>query len=1445
MSHLGEKEDTTGKNSNSTIADPTDIGNAMDTLIEKGNTILGLYTIKSDAIFGGMGHVFQVHHTRWNVDLAMKQPQMKQFQNEQQQAYFISECDRWIELGLHPHIVTCYYVRKINDIPSIFAEWMDGGSLHDWIYPEKKKEGKLYEGSESEALKRILDICIQFARGLHYAHEKGMIHKDVKPGNLLLTVEGNAKVLTAKVSDFGLTSAKTIFTNTKSGSCYIKSSLSGTPAYHSPEQKAGEEELTLQTDIWSWAVSVLEMFFGKRRWNDGTIAGYNCEYYFTMTKIPVPEAMKDLLRWCFKDNMTDRPRDFGIVEAELINIYQTETGRSFPRSKSKAASLVADSLNNKALSCIDIGKPEKANECWKEALNKDPNSCINQYNYGLYLWETAQIDDVEAIQMLASISTKDVNYYYYLAKLHLARADTESAIKFVDKAVALSGDTENLKKLQDEAQLLREKKIDNRCILSMGKYSKINSVCFGRDDKLVLSGSSNRIEVWDISTGQLIHNLKSENGYDSPANSVCFSPDWKLAFFGGYSLRVSDIETDEYARMLTGTERVMSVVCSPDGKYLLTGEDNNVRLWNIATDEWINFIKETQNKPIKIEGQNGQMKIISANSIAMGQCIHTMKGHTESKYAASICSDNNPDFQGGRDTSMKIWDVQTGECVKIFVGKKETVYPVCFSKDDKFVILESKEGKVEIYEILSGKCIYIFEGHNHNVRRAYSPNGRLMLLAKMSDFQLRNVETDKVIHRLDDHLKWVKTVCFNSDGTRILSGSYDKTVKLWDVETGSCIQTFEGHTDSVSSVSFSVDDKLVLSGSGDGVKIWDISSGACILDDFDKQKYIVNSVCFSPDGKLALSGGEDHTVKLWDLSTGNFIRLFAGHTREVNSVCFSPDGNFVLSGSQDDTVRLWHVSTGELIRFFEGFRGCISPDGKTVMTGSRDNTVKLWELATGRCIHSYFGHTGKVNTVCFNADGTQILSGSDDYTIKLWNIPVEHTHELLLSQIHSYNEIVEQDEQFHSICNEIKELIAKADIKSALTQFKKLKKIPMFASSELYYKISRMLASYCISSKVTGYTLRNFSNIFRDDISPMLFWSKDNNLLIAGCYRNTVKIMDMETGVCLYTLEADLKEEDIMCIHPDGRKLAALINKCIIKIWDTKTGQCVRTFVNRKCDITFICFSPNGRNIVTGHSNGIIRSINIKTGVRRLKYLFHREKICSLSFSPNGKLALSSDDNGTQLWNFTTGIPVSKYSWCIDFANFSPDKNQVLFGSGLESLNIKTGEFTRSGSFSKSENNYCFSPNGRFILEDDEIMLKLWDIKTNECIQIFDVLSEGPVSFSPDGQKIAIANSKKICILELDYEFEFPGWHTWDEGAYPYLLKHIALQKPFFWISNNLYNNLISDLQNRGYGWLRPKAVKRKMRKTAIKALIKLKIEDINSFFSFTKKLFMELFFSF
>ncbi|HDP33750.1 MAG TPA: hypothetical protein ENN29_01430, partial [Candidatus Hydrogenedentes bacterium] len=251
-----------------------------------GDVILDLYEVRTvtegfgeDAVekdfhLGGFGRVYRVWHRGWLRDMAVKTPRLGVFATEQQKEVFVHECETWVNLGLHPHIAACHYVRELGLVPRVFSEYADAGTLSQWIHAER-----LYDGGAEAALARILDVAIQFAWGLHYAHERGVIHQDVKPLNALMWRDG-----TLKVTDFGLAGARQHSNEpppggrAEGGGTIFVSKGGMTPAYCSPEQDAGNR-LSRKTDLWSWAVSLLEMFQGEATWQSGALAGGALEIF--------------------------------------------------------------------------------------------------------------------------------------------------------------------------------------------------------------------------------------------------------------------------------------------------------------------------------------------------------------------------------------------------------------------------------------------------------------------------------------------------------------------------------------------------------------------------------------------------------------------------------------------------------------------------------------------------------------------------------------------------------------------------------------------------------------------------------------------------------------------------------------------------------------------------------------------------------------------------------------------------------------------------------------------------------------------------------------------------------------------------------------------------------------------------------------------------------------
>lgn len=246
------------------------------------------------------------------------------------------------------------------------------------------------------------------------------------------------------------------------------------------------------------------------------------------------------------------------------------------------------------------------------------------------------------------------------------------------------------------------------------------------------------------------------------------------------------------------------------------------------------------------------------------------------------------------------------------------------------------------------------------------------------------------------HTSTVHSVAFSPDGKQALSGSMDKTVRLWDLETGKEIRCFHGHEDAVYCVAFSRDGKQAISGSTDLTRrIWDVATGKEIRC-FPRSRGI-NCLAVCADGRRVLWGGGGATLCLWDMETGETVRDFRGHKIGphcgVMTVAISPDGKRALSGSvsDDNTVRLWELETGKQLHCFTGHEDYVYsvaflPDGKRAVSGGYDHTMRLWDLKTGKELRRFRNHDERVWCLAVTPDGKRIVTGSNDGPARLWEV---------------------------------------------------------------------------------------------------------------------------------------------------------------------------------------------------------------------------------------------------------------------------------------------------------------------------------------------------------------------------------------------------------------------------------------------------------------------------
>ncbi|MEM1169615.1 MAG: GUN4 domain-containing protein [Cyanobacteria bacterium P01_H01_bin.35] len=247
------------------------------------------------------------------------------------------------------------------------------------------------------------------------------------------------------------------------------------------------------------------------------------------------------------------------------------------------------------------------------------------------------------------------------------------------------------------------------------------------------------------------------------------------------------------------------------------------------------------------------------------------------------------------------------------------------------------------------------------------------------------------INTLTGHNDWVRSVAISLDGQTIVSGSYDKTIKVWDLATGSLKRTISSNSDQVLSVAINPNKKTIVSGSADGtIQVWDLATGT-LKSTITAHSNAVYSVAVNPENQNIISGSADGTIKVWDLATGTLKSTITAHSNAVYSVAISSGGDTVVSGSADGTIKVWDLTRGDLKATLtdhndQVYSVAISSDGGTVVSGSADGTIKVWDLASGNLKQTLTGHSNEVWSVAISSDNKTIVSGSEDKTIKIWDL---------------------------------------------------------------------------------------------------------------------------------------------------------------------------------------------------------------------------------------------------------------------------------------------------------------------------------------------------------------------------------------------------------------------------------------------------------------------------
>ncbi|KAF5357509.1 hypothetical protein D9758_012498 [Tetrapyrgos nigripes] len=586
---------------------------------------------------------------------------------------------------------------------------------------------------------------------------------------------------------------------------------------------------------------------------------------------------------------------------------------------------------------------------------------------------------------------------------------------------------------------------------------------------------------------------------------------------------------------------------------------------------------------------------------------------------------------------------------------------------------------------------------------------------------------------LQGHEGEVWSVAFSPDGAKIVSGSEDKTVRIWDANTGAAIgQPLQGHEDEVNEVAFSPDGAKIVSGSDDKtVRIWDANTGAAIDQPLHGHEDWVWSVAFSPDGAKIVSGSEDKTVRIWDANTGIAIgQPLQGHEDTVLSVAFSPDGAKIVSSSDDQTVRIWDANTGAA--FLQPLQGhakpvnsvAFSPDGAKIVSGSDDKTVRIWNANTGAAFgQSLQGHEDKVLSVAFSPDGAKIVSGSEDKTVRIWDVDTGAA-------------IVQPLQGDEARVGSVAFSPDGAKIVSG--------------SEDKTVRIWDANTGIAIGQPLQGH----------EDTVLSVAFSPDGAKIVSSSDDKTVRIWDANTGAAIVQpLQGHANPVNSVAFSPDGAKIVSGSDDKTVRIWDANTGAAIcQPLQGHKGWVWSVAFSPDGAKIVSGSSDKTVRIWDANTGIAIGQPLQgHEDEVNAVAFSPDGaKIVSSSDDKTVRIWDATTraaiGQPLHGHEARVWSVAFSPDGAKIVSGSEDKTVRIwdaNTGAAICQPLLGHEDTvlSVAFSPDGgKIVSGSSDKAMRNWYANTGAAILQPLQGHANPVNsvaFSPDGAKIVSGSSDK------------------------------------------------------------------------------------------------------
>ena len=903
------------------------------------------------------------------------------------------------KVGEHPNIARIYEV-YFDEAPFyVVMDYVEGSDLKSWCAAQG--------GIEKVSLEERLEIIAQTADALQAAHESGVVHRDVKPGNILVTRRNGE--IQVKLTDFGIgqvLSEEALegmtqggFTLTMLGST---STQSGTQMYMAPELLAGNKA-SAQSDIYSLGVVFYQMLVG------------NLGKPITLDWINhvKDELIAEDLKQCFWGETEDRFSKASLLSERI-------------RSLDKRREVLAQS---------QAAAEARERAAYRKGLVRA--GAVAMLLVGIFVtmaifaWNRAKFAEEET-ERASSLAIEEAE--------QRKRVEEALVTMQLQRAEGLLASDESQTALAYLAQVIRDKpmnRVGGERLLSALTYRSlplpvsepmrhqegVRSAQFSPGGERVVTASwDNTARVWDARTGQP---LSEPMRHEERVNFAQFSPDGERVVTASQdgTARVWDSRTGQpLSEPMRHEERVNFAQFSPDGERVVTASfDKTARLWDSKTGEPLS-------EPIRHEGSvertqfspdGNRVVTASGDKTARvwdsrsGQPLSEPMRHGSVVLSAHFSPDGERVVTSSLDRTARVWDARTGEPLSEPMLHEGPVSSVQFSPNGEWVVTSSGDKTARVWDSRTGQPLSEPIGHREMVITAqFSPDGERVVTASWDNTaRVWNSRTGQPLSEPMQHEDRVMSVQFSPDGGRVVTASDDNTARMWDSRSGQPMRDPMRHESHVRSAQFSPDGERVVTASRDGTAImWDSRTGQPLSEPLRHEGFVF-SAHFSPDGERVVTASGDKTARVWDSRTGQPLSEPLRHKGIVNFAQFSPDGERVVTASFDRTARVWDSRTGQplsepmrhqSIVWFVQF----SPDGERVVTASHDRTARVWDSRTGQPLNEPMKHDGSVQSAQFSPDGKQVVTAARDGTAIVWDSrtgqplgePMRHQNDVFFAQ---------------------------------------------------------------------------------------------------------------------------------------------------------------------------------------------------------------------------------------------------------------------------------------------------------------------------------------------------------------------------------------------------------------------------------------------------------------